>query len=312
MSLFYKSKPYRIVAGDAKSGTLSHAYLLVCPDGANLRAFLKELAVLVAGGDERRDRLIREERLADMAVIPAETGGKIAVGDVRAVIDDAYVKPLESDRKLYVLDALQDANAAAQNKLLKILEEPPENVYFILGSTNGYAVLPTVLSRVKKLELIGFSEKDIAAALKEKFPYREDIAEIAAISGGNLGKAEELAGEGSLSELSAKAAQIALNLTASTAVEFARGLVSEKVEGNKFLPLLRLAFRDMLMLRLNRKDLLLFGGERAVLEKAAKRYDERALVFSQEAIGQAERNLKFNANPAMTYETLFIRILEGR
>ena len=219
MSLFYKSKPYRIVAGDAKSGTLSHAYLLVCPDGANLRAFLKELAVLVAGGDERRDRLIREERFADMAVIPAETGGKIAVGDVRAVIDDAYVNPLESDRKLYVLDALQDAIAAAQNKL---------------------------------------------------------------------------------------------NLTASTAVEFARGLVSEKVEGNKFLPLLRLAFRDMLMLRLNRKDLLLFGGERAVLEKAAKRYDERALVFSQEAIGQAERNLKFNANPAMTYETLFIRILEGR
>ena len=93
MSLFYKSKPYRIVAGDAKSGTLSHAYLLVCPDGANLRAFLKELAVLVAGGDERRDRLIREERFADMAVIPAEEGGKIAVGDVRAVIDDAYVNP---------------------------------------------------------------------------------------------------------------------------------------------------------------------------------------------------------------------------
>lgn len=97
-----------------------------------------------------------------------------------------------------------------------------------------------MLSRVKKLELIGFSEKDIAAALKEKFPYREDIAEIAAISGGHLGKAEELAGEGSLTDLSAKAAQIALNLTASTAVEFARGLVSEKVEGNKFLPLLRL------------------------------------------------------------------------
>ena len=118
MSLFYKSKPYRIVAGDAKSGTLSHAYLLVCPDGANLRAFLKELAVLVAGGDERRDRLIREERFADMAVIPAETGGKIAGGGVRAGIDDAYVKTLESDRKTYLLDALPGANGAAQNKPL--------------------------------------------------------------------------------------------------------------------------------------------------------------------------------------------------
>jgi len=158
----------------------------------------------------------------------------------------------------------------------------------------------------------GFPKRISPRRSKKNFPTAKTSPTSTAISGGNLGKAEELAGEGSLTELSAKAAQIALNLTASTAVEFARGLVSEKVEGNKFLPLLRLAFRDMLMLRLNRKDLLLFGGERAVLEKAAKRYDERALVFSQEAIGQAERNLKFNANPAMTYETLFIRILEGR
>lgn len=107
-------------------------------------------------------------------------------------------------------------------------------MYFILGSTNGYAVLPTVLSRVKKLELIGFSEKDIAAALKEKFPYREDIAEIAAISGGNLGKAEELAGEGSLTELSAKAAQIALNLTASTAVDSRGGWFRKKWKATNF------------------------------------------------------------------------------
>lgn len=171
MSLFYKSKPYRIVAGDAKSGTLSHAYLLVCPDGANLRAFLKELAVLVAGGDERRDRLIREERFADMAVIPAETGGKIAVGDVRAVIDDAYVKPLESDRKLYVLDALQDANAAAQNKLLKILEEPPENVYFILGSTNGYArPFPLCSPASKNSSSSGFPKRISPRRSKKNFP----------------------------------------------------------------------------------------------------------------------------------------------
>lgn len=312
MSLFYKSKPYRIVARDAENGALSHAYLLVCPDGANLRAFLKELAKLVAGGDGRRDRLIEEERFADMALIPAEPGGKISVADVKNLAEDAYIKPLESDRKLYVIDGLQEANAAAQNKLLKILEEPPANVYFLLGATNEFAVLPTVLSRVKRLDLYGFSEKDIASYLKEKYPYREDIAEIAAICGGNLGKAEGLAGEGSLAGLSDRAANIALNLTAATAVEFARELAAEKTDGDQFLPLLRLAFRDMLMYRLDRKELLLFGGERAVLEKAAKRYGERELVFAQEAIGEAERNLNFNANLAMTYETLFIRILEGR
>lgn len=312
MSLFYKSKPYRIVARDAERGALSHAYLLVCTDGANLRAFLKQLAVLIAGGDERRNRLIGEESFADMSLIPAEQGGKITVADIKNLTEDAYIKPLESDKKLYVIDGLQEANAAAQNKLLKILEEPPENVYFLLGATNEFAILPTVLSRVKRLDLFGFNEKDIEGYLKEKYPYREDVAEIAAICGGNLGKAEELAGEGTLSSLSERAANITLNLTASTAVEFARELASDKTDSGKFLSLLRLAFRDMLMYRLHREELLLFGGERAVLERAAKRYGERELVVAQEAIGEAERNLKFNANLAMTYETLFIRILEGR
>lgn len=312
MNLFYKSKPYQIVAGDAQNDALSHAYLLVCSDEANLRAFLKELAKLIMGGDIRRNRLIEEEKFADMTVIPMEAGGKIAVADIKAIAEDAYIKPLEGDRKLYMIDGLQEANAAAQNKLLKILEEPPENVYFLLGSTNAFAVLPTVLSRVKRLDLFGFSEQDIAAFLKEKYPYREDIAEIAAISGGSVGRAEELAGDGSLAVLLEKTANIALNLTATTAVEFARELAADKTDGTTFLPLLRLAFRDMLLYRLNRKDLLLFGGERAVLEKAAKRFNERELVFAQGAIGDAERNLKFNANLAMTYETLFIRILEGR
>ena len=78
------------------------------------------------------------------------------------------------------------------------------------------------------------------------------------------------------------------------------------------LPLLRLVFRDMLMVKLGRAESMLFGGERAILEKAASRYNERALVNAQEKISEAERNLKFNANAAMTYEALFIRILEER
>ena len=312
MNLFYKSKPYQIVSGDARANRLSHAYLLVCSDGANARTFLKELAKLILGGSERNDRLIEREQLADLTVIPAEAGAKIAVADVKSLAEDAYIKPIESDRKLYLIDGLHNANAHAQNKLLKILEEPPANVYFLLGSENAFAVLPTVLSRVKRLDFHGFSERDITAYLQNKYPYRQDCAEIAAISGGNLGRAEELAGEGTLNALSERAANIALSLTASTAVTFARELSADRTDGAKMLPLLRLVFRDMLMVKLGRAESMLFGGERAILEKAASRYNERALVNAQEKISEAERNLKFNANAAMTYEALFIRILEER
>ncbi len=310
MNLFYKSKPYKIVKGDAAGDTLSHAYLLVCPDEKNLRVFLKEIAKIIMRGDERVDRLIDEERFADLTLIPSEPLSKISVADVKDMTEQAYIKPVEQDYKVFVIDGLHNANAAAQNKLLKILEEPPENVFFVLGSLNVFTVLPTVLSRVKKLELESFSEKDLAAFLKEKYPYREDIYEISAISGGNLGKAEELISEGALKELSDKAAHIALNLNIKNAVEYSKELSSAKGENDRFLAVLRLVFRDMLMIKLEKRELLMFGGNRQILEKAATRYTERQLVFAQDAIGDAERNLKFNANLAMTYETLFIRILE--
>ena len=61
--------------------------------------------------------------------------------------------------------------AAAQNKLLKVLEEPPENVVFLLGSASEYAVLSTVRSRTKRLDLHSFPERDIEAYLKEKYPF---------------------------------------------------------------------------------------------------------------------------------------------
>ena len=311
MNLFSKSKPYKIVSGDAVNKTLSHAYLLVCQDGKNLRAFLKEIAKLISGNNQRVQRLIEEERYSDLKIIPSQAGGKIMVSDVKDITEDAYIKPIEQDFKIFIIDGLQNANPASQNKLLKILEEPPENVYFVLGTTNDYAVLPTVLSRVKRLDLFGFSESDIAEYLKEKFPFREDVLEISAISGGSLEKAEELAGEGTLKELSDRAMEIAFNLTPKTAVEFSKSLPT-LCSADKFLPLLRLVFRDMLMLKLNCRDLITLGGNMQMLEKATMRYTERNLVLAQSAISEAERNLKFNANLSMTYETLFIRILEGR
>ena len=105
--------------------------------------------------------------------------------------------------------------------------------------------------------------------------------------------------------------EIAFNLTPKTAVEFSKSLPT-LCSADKFLPLLRLVFRDMLMLKLNRRDLITLGGNMQMLEKATMRYTERNLVLAQSAISEAERNLKFNANLSMTYETLFIRILEGR
>ena len=310
MSIFSESRAYKAVAGDAAQGRLSHAYLLVCPDGRNLRGFLKELAVLVLGADARAESLILREMYSDCLVLPEE-GAKFTVLDAKRVTEESYLKPVEGDKKVFALDGVQDMNASAQNKLLKVLEEPPANVHFLLGSLNEFAVLPTVRSRAKRLDLFGFPEKEIERHIRAEFPHRTDAAEIAALSGGSLGRAEALAQGGPLGEAAEEAALFAKNLSLASAVTGARRY-ADKEKAAAFLPLLSFIYRDIFMLKAGRSDLLLSGGNREILAAAAARYSEAALVNALEKIAATERGLKFNANLSASLETLFVGILEGR
>ena len=309
MTIFTESRPYKIVAGDAAGGTLSHAYLLICPDERNLRGFLKELAKLILRADERASRLIDAEAYADCRVFPAE-GEKMNVSDVRDLLDDCYIKPAENERKLFVLDRVQDMLAPAQNKLLKVLEEPPANVHFLLGAAAEFPVLTTVRSRTKRLELFSFAEKDIEQYLRETYPHRADLREIAAASGGILGRAQELAEGGSVADADEEAALLALNLSPA-GIPAACRKFSDRAEAVRFLQLLRLTYRNILFLKLGLEDLVRAGREEKLLRRAAKRYSQVALVRAQDKIGQTERDLKFNANLSASLEALFYGILEG-
>ena len=61
--------------------------------------------------------------------------------------EESALNPVEGDKKLFVIGDFAELGVAQQNKLLKLLEEPPEKVYFLLGATTSYPILQTVLSR---------------------------------------------------------------------------------------------------------------------------------------------------------------------
>lgn len=309
MDIFSGSLPYRMVAADAANGRLAHAYLLVCPDEQNLRPFLKQLAKLILRADARACRLIDEERYADCRIFPAE-GERAGVAEVKALLEDCYIKPTEGDAKLFVLDRVHAMLAPAQNKLLKVLEEPPANVYFLLGAASEFPVLPTVRSRARKLELFAFPEEEIEAHIRRKYPHRADAREIAALSGGALGRAEELAEGGSLAGAGEEAARFLLTLSPA-GIPAAVRKYSAGEELGRFLPLLRLALRDALFEKLGRGGLSLSGGS-DLLRRAAARYPAEALVRALDRVTETEIDLKNNANAAMSLQALFVGILEGR
>lgn len=73
--------------------------------------------------------------------------GKVSVNDIRALRDDAYLSANEGLRKIFILEGMDKYNSSCQNALLKVLEEPPAGVVFIITATSKTGVLPTILSR---------------------------------------------------------------------------------------------------------------------------------------------------------------------
>lgn len=87
----------------------------------------------------------------DVEVIEGNKSIKIDV--IRGVRMSAYIKPNEAVAKIFIIKGATEMTVAAQNALLKILEEPPENVFFLLIVKEAKELLTTVLSRVQVVNL---------------------------------------------------------------------------------------------------------------------------------------------------------------
>ncbi|MDE6372870.1 MAG: hypothetical protein K2L72_00045, partial [Clostridia bacterium] len=212
---------YKIFGGDAAAERLSHAYMLFFADERNLRAALKLFALKFFGEDEntRGGRLILSEGLTDLKVYPA-ADKKLTADVAAAIVEDAALRPLEYDKKLYIISGFNEASPIFQNKLLKILEEPPAGVHFLLGATTLSPVLDTVKSRVKMLEIPLFTPTQIFAALEREGnnPLNREASEAC---GGVLGVAQNMLSGGWYAETVNAAREICSASTVGEAADAA-------------------------------------------------------------------------------------------
>lgn len=157
-----------------KGESISHAYILASPSLTERTEDAKELAAaMVCEASGRRPcRQCRQCRKAlerihpDIIYVSREKDDKgrakreISVAQIRAVVADACVMPNEAERKVYVILEGDAMNVPAQNALLKLLEEPPKSVAFIIGTPSAELLLPTVRSRCVSLRAAGDEEGD--------------------------------------------------------------------------------------------------------------------------------------------------------
>ncbi|NLI23301.1 MAG: DNA polymerase III subunit delta' [Bacteroidales bacterium] len=119
--------------------------------------------------------------------------GMIYVEESAEILRKLSLKPYESDWKVMIIWLPERMHPAAANKLLKILEEPPDQTLFLLVSENTQAILPTILSRVQMIRVPRLPDSDIEKTLQEKFSVEKTPSRrIALQAGGNFARALSL------------------------------------------------------------------------------------------------------------------------
>lgn len=303
-ALVTKTSAYKIFCEDVKNGQLSHAYALFCADKVYLRSYLKKFAQrLVRKGKEvcgvcRECKLIESENFADLKIYPQSVGGKPKTEDIENLIEESYLKPIEGRYKIFIIDATLDFSVICQNKLLKTLEEPPENVIILIGCTAEYKLIPTVLSRVKKLKIGEFKDEVLFDALSSVMPDGEKLKIAIENGDGTLGKAEELYG-GSLNEISEFADRVIAEMDKSSSLmDFSEKALSFGKNYGEFLSVLKVKLGKML--KSSDSDLSQSG------------WRSGSVLAAVDRINEAEKKLFYNVSPTVITDALFLGIMEDK
>ena len=183
----------RILREAVQSGAPGHAYLFVGPQGVG-----RELAALALaaslncpnGGCGTCDVCARVLRRShpDVYTIAPE-GAQILVDQVRVVRENAYLSPYEGAVKVFIFEDAHRLNPAASNALLKVLEEPPADVVFVLVTESPDDLLPTVVSRCRRIDFFPLGPAEIERVLVEQHGSDPTLASWAARTGGDLSTA---------------------------------------------------------------------------------------------------------------------------
>lgn len=183
--------------------THTHAFILASPDeNARSRRALELACAFVCESDQEKPCLQCQSCKntlmgfhPDVAVIARKTDDKgktkreIQVDQIRQMRADAYVRPQQADKKVYIIQDAETMNGAAQNAALKILEEPPGYAVFILCTDSAQALLPTIRSRCAVIQMQGEPERaeNPLAETYLALAARKETAGLCAFIGKNEG-----------------------------------------------------------------------------------------------------------------------------
>ena len=235
-----------------------------------------------------------------------EDASEIRIAQIREAIRMLDFRPLEGSSKVFIIDPANLLNASSANALLKGLEEPPDNSYFILITNSLHALLPTVRSRCQSYAFTPLSLDELRkyGALQGSFDEltlrwsRGSIGTLHTLDAAALKVQREVIL--SFVETAVLSTQEEFRELLSVAKEVA----GTKQDFGKHLEMIGVVLMDLLYLKQGRADFVINHDIRAWLEKIAEGVSSETLIRLSEFLGLMEKSLKTHVNRSMLTEVL--------
>ena len=314
-----------------------HAYLFSGPEGSGK----KTLALFFARALNCEDMLQRpcgqcpSCRGILNGTFPAlyllkPQGGSLKIGQFREIKESLFLLPLRGRKKVCIIYDAELMTLPAANSLLKILEEPPKDAVFILLAARPWELPPTVLSRCIHFRLTPLSGEKMLQILGEKDLQKQPLTAreqqiVVALSGGNPGKAMELASRGGWEKKYEEALELIKIIEEGPKEELFRK--AEELAGKEdlqdFLDLLLLIYRDRLLVKLDACSSVLvytpenlnkngevetFGGTDKIIGEKEELKSSHFLEKICRAIIQLQEEIRHNINLRLAMEVLFLKM----
>ena len=303
------SAAYALMNRDATGKRIAHVYLVVGEDeelaNALIATFLSEC---IFGSDAQYERM---RRFACADVIRLPHGDSVLTSDVKEITDTVYFTPTELDRKFYVVEKAETMNVSAQNKLLKVLEEPPATVTIILRASTVKTLLPTVLSRVKRVDVDKVSEEDIVDMLTTQYGEESKVYLAAALSSGSISKAETVMKERRHEEMFFTVVSMLKGMkTSRNVLPYSAKLIGYKDNLGELVDIIELVLADCLLASAGVRDRLRFKSAIKDIIDISAQYTASVVVRLRDVLVRARKRIEGNGNAQSIIDELLFSMLE--
>lgn len=311
-------------------GRLAHAYVLHGPDGVGKALFARELAkALLCRGDKgdacgtcKSCRSADKGENPDILWITTEYK-VITIGSIQELDRLAALKPVESRRRVFVIEEAEKMNAEAANCLLKTLEEPPPGVVILLTTTSLLQLPRTVVSRCQIVRFHPLEPDVLRRLIAEKFDVADDaggLEWLTSASCGSMGRAAALVNEEAVTRRKKLFERLSSLhpednfLISQEVLDWCPYDKDEGLEGRRsrlrmWMCLMLEYYRDVLLCKVGAGDTGLFNNDISdTISAKARQLSVGAITDIMDEIEYSLEGLQRNANINLLVENLFTRI----